>query len=129
MVLKMYEILELNQFYKNIRKLKLPIKTAHKLSKLAGIIDKEIAFYHEQCQVIIADYAQKDGNGDIAYVDDTKQGIKIEKGKENECEAKLKELSFLDVTIETPITLQLEEFGAIELSVEEMMPIMPFIQE
>jgi hypothetical protein len=129
MVLKMYEILELNRFYKNIRKLKLPIKTAHKLSKLASVIDKEISFYHEQCQAIIADYAQKDSNGGIAYVDDTKQGIKIEKGKESECEAKLKELSFLEVTIESPIMLKLEDFGAIELSVEDMIPIMPFIEE
>lgn len=129
MILKMFQIVDMSHFYQRVKKLRLPIKTAHELSKLAAAVDKELEFYQEEFNKIMSEYAQKDAKGGYIFTDETKQAIKVEKGKEKECEDKLKELMNLDINMNIELKLKIEDFGAIEITIEELLPILPFIQE
>ena len=72
------------------------------------------------------EYGKKDENGNIIPTDDG-QGVLLAEATMNEAYAKLAELRELDV--ELPDTkFSLDDFDNIEISPEEMMIIMPFIE-
>ena len=125
--MKMYEILELQQLYNSISGIKLPLKTTYKLTRLMKRAEAELEFYQTKFQEIIEEYGDKDENGQYKLIDNG-QSIAIIPGKENECNAKLVELRSLEVPI-NDIKFTIEELEKIDISAEDLMCIMPLIED
>lgn len=124
--MKMYEILDFSKVYNSIKDEKMSIKTAYKLNKLIKKIEEENNFYNIKFHEIIEQYAEKNDQGEYQYIDEN--SIKIKKGKEQECYKKVSELQNLE--IETPnITFSIEELGDINLTIDTVNMLMPFIEE
>lgn len=124
--MKMYEILDFSKVYDSIKNEKMSIKTAYKLNKLIKKIEEENNFYNIKFHEIIEQYAEKNDQGEYQYIDEN--SIKIKEGKEQECYKKVSELQNLE--IETPnITFSIEELGDINLTIDTVNMLMPFIEE
>lgn len=124
--MKMYEILDFSKVYNSIKDDKMSIKTAYKLNKLIKKIEEENNFYNIKFHEIIEQYAEKNDQGEYQYIDEN--SIKIKEGKEQECYKKVSELQNLE--IETPnITFSIEELGDINLTIDTVNMLMPFIEE
>lgn len=122
----MYEILDFSKVYDSIKNEKMSIKTAYKLNKLIKKIEEENNFYNIKFHEIIEQYAEKNDQGEYQYIDEN--SIKIKEGKEQECYKKVSELQNLE--IETPnITFSIEELGDINLTIDTVNMLMPFIEE
>ena len=124
--MKMYEILEMQNFYTSVQNKKMPIKTAYKLSRMAKRIEEEVQFYQKEFARIINEYALKE-NGQLVYSEDM-SSIKIIPGKEEECNEKIIELKELDVDL-SQFELSLDEFESFELTLAEMTSILPLIKD
>lgn len=127
MTLKMYEILEFPTFFTKVKSLKLPFKTSYKLTLLAQEIEKHVSFYQEKFRETIMEYGKKDEEGNLIPTEDG-QGILLVEETMNEAYTKLTELRELDVEISAS-KFSPNDFDNIELSPEEMVAIMPFIEE
>lgn len=124
--MKMYEILDFSKVYNSIKDEKISVKTAYKLNKLVKKIEEESSFYNTKFHEIIEQYAEKDEQGEYQYLNES--SIKIKEGKEQECYKKISELQNLE--IETPnITFSIEELGDINLTIDTVNMLMPFIEE
>lgn len=124
--MKIYEILDFSKVYNSIKDEKMSIKTAYKLNKLIKKIEEENNFYNIKFHEIIEQYAEKNDQGEYQYIDEN--SIKIKEGKEQECYKKVSELQNLE--IETPnITFSIEELGDINLTIDTVNMLMPFIEE
>jgi hypothetical protein len=120
-------ILSFSNFYNQIRSTSLPFKTAHKLSKLSKAIEEEIGFYREKMTELIEQYAQKDNDGNYVYINDGRD-IAIVPEKIQECQTKIHELETMDIELPN-ITFSVEEFENTTLTVDELQPILPFIED
>ena len=124
--MKMYEILDFSKVYNSIKDEKMSIKTAYKLNKLIKKIEEENNFYNIKFHEIIEQYAEKNDQGEYQYIDE--KSIKIKEGKEQECYKKISELQNLEIEIPN-ITFSIEELGDINLTIDTVNMLMPFIEE
>ena len=120
-------ILSFSNFYNVVRTPKLPFKTAYKLSKLATAIETEIGFYREKMQEIANEYGQKDENGNLIFTPDGRDIMLIPE-TQLECRKKIAEPENLDVEL-PDIKFSVEEFADTTLSLDELQPILPFIED
>ena len=127
MTLKMYQITDFPSVFEKVKAQKLPFKTAYRLTLLAQEIEKHINFYQEKFREVIAEYSQKDENGNPVPTDDG-QGVKLLEGKTQEAYDKVNELRELEVEL-PDVKLSPDAFGDVELTPLEMNVIMPFIGE
>ena len=127
MSMKMYEILELQTLYNSIANIKLPLKTTYKFTRLMKRAETEFEFYQTKFQEIIAEYGEKDENGQYKFTEDG-QSIAIIAGKEQECNMRLLELRNLDVEI-NDIKFSIEELEGIDVSISELACIMSLIED
>lgn len=127
MTLKMFDILEFPNFFNKVKTQKLPIKTSYRLTLLGQEIDKHTAYYQEQFRNILMEYGQKDESGNLIPTADN-QGIMLIEDKIKEAREKIVELRELEVEL-PDYYFFIEEFEGIELTVEDMPPILPFIKE
>lgn len=126
MTLKMYQIIDFPTFFSKVKSQKLPFKTSYRLTLLTTEIEKHINYYQEQFRNLLMEYSKKDDEGNPVPTPDG-QGVLLKEETMNEAYAKLNELRDLDV--ELPDTkFSPDDFGEIELSPEEMIVIMPFIE-
>ena len=126
MTLKMYQITDFPSFFSKVKSQKLPFKTSYRLTLLTTEIEKHINYYQEQFRNLLMEYSKKDDEGNPVPTSDG-QGVLLKEETMNEAYAKLNELRDLDV--ELPDTkFSPDDFGEIELSPEEMIVIMPFIE-
>jgi predicted transcriptional regulator len=123
----MYEILELQTLYGSIANIKLPLKTTYKFTRLMKRAETELEFYQAKFQEIVAEFGEKDDNGQYKLTEDG-QSIVIIAGKEQECNAKLFELRNLDVEI-NDIKFTIEELEGIDISISELACIMSLIED
>lgn len=127
MKLKISQLTNFPTFFSKIKSQKLPFKTSYKLSILALEIEKHVSFYQEQFRELILEYSEKDKDGNPIHTEDG-NGVKLAQETLNEAYVKLEELGSLEAEI--PDTkFYLEDFNGIELTPEEIMVIMPFIEE
>lgn len=124
--MKMYEVLEMQNFYTSVQDKKMPIKTAYKLSRMAKRIEEEVQFYQKEFARIINEYALKE-NGQLVYSEDM-NSIKVIPGKEEECNEKVIELKELEVDF-SQFEFALDEFESFELTLTEMSSILPLIKD
>lgn len=126
MTLKMYQLTSFPSFYEKVKSQKLPFKTAYKIALLAKEIEKHTDFYQENFHNLLMEYSKKDENGNPIPTEDG-QGILLVEETMDEAYAKLNELRELDV--ELPDTkFSPDDFDGIEISPEEMILLMPFIE-
>ena len=127
MKLTLQSILNFPEFFPLTTTTRLPIKTAYKLSRLATAVEQEINFYRTKLREILAEYCQKDEEGNYIPTADG-QGFRIIEGKEAECRKAMEELDTLEVEL-PDIMFDIEEFEGLELKISELNGIMPFIKE
>jgi predicted transposase YdaD len=127
MQLKMQDILNFVSFYDLTRSQKLSIKTAYRLARLAKVIEEEVQFYREKFQVILQEYGEKNENGQLVPTEDG-SGVKLIQGMEEACFSAIHDLQELEVTL-PDIKFNLEEFGDMELTTNDIGSILPFIEE
>lgn len=127
MQITIQKILNFSVFYAAVKDQKLPLKTAYHLSKLANAIDSEIQFYHNKLQGIIAQYAEKDENGQPKLTDDG-MNIKLCAGVEEECYSAINELQQLEVEL-PDIHFSIDDFANVELTPIEFGAVMPFVED
>ena len=127
MQLKMQALINFPVFYATVKSQKLPIKTAYKLAQLSRSIETELSFYQEKLNSIIKEYAQLDDNGNPLQTEDGR-GIRLRPGTEPICFSAMQELHEIDVAL-PDIFFNLNEFDNVELTVEEMGALLPFLIE
>jgi hypothetical protein len=125
--MKISQITNFTAFFNVVRTPKLPFKTAYKLSKLSKAIEDEVAFYREKMQELINEYGQKDEDGNLVLINNG-QGIALKSETQAECHQKIAELENLDIEL-PDIKFSVEEFADATLSLEELQPILPFIED
>ena len=125
--MKMYQILEFQKLYMELKDRSMPFKTARKFSKLFNKLEEEIVFYQENFKKLVDKYSEKDEEGNPVLLDDG-QGIKIKEDLITECNMKVDELNNLDVEI-TDIKFNEEELENLNLTIGEVSFLIPFIEE
>ena len=126
MTIKMYQLVDFPVFFQKVKSQKLPFKTSYRLTLLATEVQKHIDFYQESFRNLLNEYGKKDENGNLMPTEDG-QGVLLIEETMNEAYQKLAELRELDV--ELPDTkFSVDDFGDIEMSPEEMIIVMPFIE-
>ena len=126
MTLKMYQIVELPTFLNKVKQQKLPFKTAYQIALLMQEVDKHHSFYQEQFREILMEYSKKDEQGNLVPTSDG-QGVMLAEETMDEAYIKLAELRDLDVAL-PDIKFAMEAFEKVELTPEEMMILLPFIE-
>ena len=127
MTLKMYQIIDFPSFFEKVKSQKLPFKTSYRLTLLTQEVEKHINFYQEKFRELILEYSKKDENGNPVPTEDG-SGVQLVEETMNEAYTKLSELRGLDVEL-PDVKFDIDSFGEVELSPEEMVVIMPFIEE
>lgn len=126
MTIKMYQIIDSPSIFEKLKSQKVPFKTAYKLTLLMQEIEKHINFYQEKFRELIMEYSKKDEEGNPVPTADG-QGVQLTEETTTEAYQKLAELRDLDV--ELPDTkFSVDDFGNVEISADEMIMIMPFIE-
>lgn len=126
MTLKMYQITDFPSFFSKVKSQKLPFKTSYKLALLATEVEKHINYYQEQVRLLLDQYGKKDDEGKLVPTTDG-QGILLIEETMNEAYTKMGELRDLDVEL-PDVKFSIDGFDGTELSPEEMVVIMPFIE-
>lgn len=125
MTTKMYNILNFDLFYNEVKDAKISLKTAFRLSKLVRAIEEHLTFYREKMQSFIRDYAEFDGEGNPIPLGN---GYKMKPGKEIECNEKVNEL--LELEVELPdISFSLDEFANVEITMDAVNAGYVFLTE
>lgn len=123
----MYQIIDFPSFFEKVKSQKLPFKTSYRLTLLTQEVEKHINFYQEKFRELILEYSKKDENGNPVPTEDG-SGVQLVEETMNEAYTKLSELRGLDVEL-PDVKFDIDSFGEVELSPEEMVVIMPFIEE
>ena len=126
MILKMYQLTELIPIFDKIKSNKLPFKTSYRITLLMLEVEKHINFYQESFRYLLAEYGKKDENGNIIPTEDG-QGVLLAEETIQEAHQKLGELRELDVEL-PDYKFDLDAFGDIEISPQEMLVLMPVIE-
>lgn len=109
---------------KNLKSKNLPIKTAYRLLKLAELVSKEAENYRNLFRQILDEYAEKKEDGSYVLSEDGANVI-IQKDHIQDANQKVDELNKIDVEI--PYTFDIKDFDNIEISLEELAPLMDLI--
>ena len=104
-----------------------PTKLAFKFLKLFGNLEKEKTFYEEKFNKILETYAEQNEDGTLKLTED-KNGVQIRKDSLVECKKAMDELNELTITL-PDIKFKLEELEPINLKLDDLALLMPFIDE
>lgn len=126
MKLKMYQLTELPLVFDKVKANKLPFKTSYRITLLMLEVEKHINFYQESFRNLLNEYGKKDENGNIMPTTDG-QGVLLAEETMQEAYQKLDELRELDVEL-PDYKFDLDAFGDIEISPQEMILLVPFIE-
>lgn len=126
MTLKMYQLNDFPSFFEKVKSQKLPFKTSYRLTLLSQEIERHINYYQEQFRTLLMEYSKKDEQGNPVPTEDG-QGILLIEETMDEAYQKLAELRELDVEL-PDVKFSPDDFDKVELSPEEMLVIMPFIE-
>lgn len=118
------KILAMEEAIKNLKSKNLPIKTAYRLLKLAELVSNEADNYRNLFRQILDEYAEKKEDGSYVLSEDGTNVI-IQKEHIQDANQKVDELNKIDVEI--PYTFDIKDFDNIEISLEELAPLMDLI--
>lgn len=126
--MKMSILLQLNQLKPKITNNTMPIKTTYKFTRLFKEIDENVEFFNKTLSDLLNNYGQKDENGEYILTEDS-NGVKIKEDKYDECLEKINELNALEANLIYQPIFKIEELENLELSMNELELLMPFIEE
>ena len=119
--MRIQKILAMEEAIKNLKSKNLPIKTAYRLLKLAELVSNEAENYRNLFRQILDEYAEKKEDGSYVLSEDGANVI-IQKDHIQDANQKVDELNKIDVEI--PYTFDIKDFDNIEISLEELAPLM-----
>ena len=122
--MRIQKILAMEDAIKNLKSKNLPIKTAYRLLKLAELVSNEAENYRNLFRQILDEYAEKKEDGSYVLSEDGANVI-IQKDHIQDANQKVDELNKIDVEI--PYTFDIKDFDNIEISLEELAPLMDLI--
>ena len=122
--MRIQKILAMEEAIKNLKSKNLPIKTAYRLLKLAELVSNEAENYRNLFRQILDEYAEKKEDGSYVLSKDGANVI-IQKDHIQDANQKVDELNKID--IEIPYTFDIKDFDNIEISLEELAPLMDLI--
>ena len=122
--MRIQKILAMEETIKNLKSKNLPIKTAYRLLKLAELASNEAENYRNLFRQILDEYAEKKEDGSYVLSEDGTNVI-IQKDHIQDANQKVDELNKIDVEI--PYTFDIKDFDNIEISLEELAPLMDLI--
>lgn len=122
--MRIQKILAMEEAIKNLKSKNLPIKTAYRLLKLAEFVATESDNYRNLFRQILDEYAEKNEDGSFVFSEDGTNVI-LKKDHIKEANEKVSELNQLEV--EVPYTFDLREFENLEISLEDLAPLMDII--
>lgn len=122
--MRIQKILAMEEAIKNLKSKNLPIKTAYRLLKLAEFVATESDNYRNLFRQILDEYAEKNEGGSFVFSEDGTNVI-LKKDHIKEANEKVSELNQLEVDI--PYTFDLREFENLEISLEDLAPLMDII--
>ena len=122
--MRIQKILAMEEAIKNLKSKNLPIKTAYRLLKLAELASNEAENYRNLFRQILDEYAEKKEDGSYVLSEDGANVI-IQKDHIQDANQKVDELNKIDVEI--PYTFDIKDFDNIEISLEELAPLMDLI--
>lgn len=122
--MRIQKILAMEEAIKNLKSKNLPIKTAYRLLKLAELVSNEADNYRNLFRQILDEYAEKKEDGSYVLSEDGTNVI-IQKEHIQDANQKVDELNKIDVEI--PYTFDIKDFDNIEISLEELAPLMDLI--
>lgn len=122
--MRIQKILAMEEAIKNLKSKNLPIKTAYRLLKLAEFVATESDNYRNLFRQILDEYAEKNENGSFVFSEDGTNVI-LKKDHIKEANEKVSELNQLEVDV--PYTFDLREFENLEISLEDLAPLMDVI--
>lgn len=122
--MRIQKILAMEEAIKNLKSKNLPIKTAYRLLKLAELVSNEAENYRNLFRQILDEYAEKKEDGSYVLSEDGANVI-IQKDHIQDANQKVDELNKIDV--EVPYTFDIKDFDNIEISLEELAPLMDLI--
>ena len=120
------QALSFKRFAQTIEQHKFPLRTAFRISVIRRCVETNLTFYFEELTKLLDEYAIKDENG--KFEADENGNYKIAPDKIPECNEKITNLLNFEFEIEAS-KLELDDLESLELSVEELSAIYPFIQE
>lgn len=122
--MRIQKILVMEEAIKNLKSKNLPIKTAYRLLKLAELVSNEAENYRNLFRQILDEYAEKKEDGSYVLSEDGANVI-IQKDHIQDANQKVDELNKIDVEI--PYTFDIKDFDNIEISLEELAPLIDLI--
>ena len=122
--MRIQKIFAMEEAIKNLKSKNLPIKTAYRLLKLAELVSNEAENYRNLFRQILDEYAEKKKDGSYVLSEDGANVI-IQKDHIQDANQKVDELNKIDVEI--PYTFDIKDFDNIEISLEELAPLMDLI--
>ena len=122
--MRIQKILAMEEAIKNLKSKNLPIKTAYRLLKLAEFVAIESDNYRNLFRQILDEYAEKNEDGSFVFSEDGTNVI-LKKDHIKEANEKVSELNQLEVDV--PYTFDLREFENLEISLEDLAPLMDII--
>lgn len=122
--MRIQKILAMEEAIKNLKSKNLPIKTAYRLLKLAEFVATESDNYRNLFRQILDEYAEKKEDGSYVLSEDGTNVI-IQKKHIQDANQKVSELNQLEVDV--PYTFDLREFENLEISLEDLAPLMDII--
>lgn len=122
--MRIQKILAMEEAIKNLKSKNLPIKTAYRLLKLAEFVVTESDNYRNLFRQILDEYAEKNEDGSYVFSKDGTNVI-LQKNHIKEANEKVSELNQLEVDV--PYTFDLKEFENLEISLEDLAPLMDII--
>lgn len=125
----MFEIIQIPGLFSKLRGQDLPMRTAYNLNKIADAIDKETKFYYEELKKIFSKYGEVDEEGKPVFSDSDKRMRKIKDDCHEEAQKELNELTTLEVEFEDRFQIPLSSLEKLEISIDELRPLIPFITE
>ena len=122
--MRIQKILAMEEAIKNLKSKNLPIKTAYRLLKLAEFVATESDNYRNLFRQILDEYAEKNEDDSLVFSEDGTNVI-LKKDHIKEANEKVSELNQLEVDV--PYTFDLREFENLEISLEDLAPLMDII--
>lgn len=123
MTITINDMLALSRFLDAHRADKMSMKTAFKFNKLAVSLEPDMRLFQEKYQALVQEYA--DPNTEEGAQEGT---FKIKEGKFGDYTAAADELAAVEIEV-PDIKFSIEELEGFSASIEEMRPLMSFIED
>lgn len=104
----------------------LPAVLAYKLTRILLQLENEINIFHKAREQLLNKYCQKDNNGQ--FITDEKGSILLQDGVEQNFNEEFNQL--INTTIDLNVNkIKLNELEPLQLSLQQMTALMPYIEE